>query len=105
MSTPTDTDRTLLTVMASMRALPGQEEVLRQALEALVEPTRGDRGMVSYNLHRGVHDPGLFCFYENWTSEEALEEHLAAPHLANLVSDLDGVIDGEIVIHRVARIA
>lgn len=105
MSTPTDNDRTLLTVMASMRALPGQEEKMRAALEALVEPTQGDRGMVSYNLHRGVHDPGLFCFYENWTSEEALDEHLEAPHLANLMTELDGILDGEIVIHRVARIA
>ena len=39
MPTPTDDDRSLLTVIASMRAAPGKRDELRSALEELVPTT------------------------------------------------------------------
>lgn len=44
MATPTDDRRDLLTVIASMRAKPGQEDQLREALTSLVEPTSKEAG-------------------------------------------------------------
>jgi quinol monooxygenase YgiN len=98
------TDRELLTVMASMKARPGKEQLLREALEALIEPTQHDEGMVAYHLHQGVEDPALFCFYEKWTNAEALDTHLQAPHLVELGTKVEDLLDGDIVIHRVRRI-
>ncbi len=108
MTTPTDDRRDLLTVVATMRANPGKEEELRDALVALVEPTSQEVGYVTYDLHQGVEDSALFCFYENWESGEDLDAHLAAPHLAAFVERIDDLIEGGaggLVIRRVRRIA
>ena len=52
MPTPTGHRRDLLTVIAYMRAAPGQREELRAALEALIQPTSKEKGYVDYDLHR-----------------------------------------------------
>jgi len=69
-----------LTVVAHVHAQPGKEDALRQALLALIEPTRKEEGCVQYDLHEENGKPGNFVFYENWTSQEALDLHMATPH-------------------------
>ena len=108
MTTPTDDRPELLTVIATMRAQPGKEQELRDALVALVEPTTKEAGYVTYDLHQGVEDPALFCFYENWESGEALDAHLRTPHLTEFAGRLDELLDGGaqgLEIRRVRRIA
>ena len=78
----------LVTMIAHMRAKPGQEEELRQALEALIEPTQQDTGYVNYDLHQGNEDPSLFYLYENWESVERHEDHMNRPHLTEFASRL-----------------
>ena len=75
----------LLTVVAHMHAQPGKEDALRQALLALIEPTRKEEGCMQYDLHEENEKPGHFVFYENWTSKAALDRHLASPHLSALL--------------------
>ena len=54
-TTPTATDHRpdLVTVIAHMRAKPGKEQELREALEALIHPTSQEEGYVNYDLHEG----------------------------------------------------
>jgi quinol monooxygenase YgiN len=73
--------QTLLTVVAEMLAKPGREEALRAQILALVDPTRREEGCVQYDVHQSTDEPGRFVFYENWTSREMLDRHLASPHL------------------------
>ena len=107
MTTPTDANRNLLTVIARMRAREGKVEELRDALAALVEPTSKEQGYVNYDLHQGVEDPRWFFLYENWDSAEDLDVHLQAPHLVEFAGRLDELVDesGPLVIERVRRIA
>lgn len=105
MTTPTDDNRDLLTVIASMKAAPGKEDELRDALQALVEPTTKEDGYVNYDLHESVEDPGRFFFYENWHSGEHLDAHLAAPHLVDFIAKIPDLIDGDgLTVNRVRRI-
>jgi quinol monooxygenase YgiN len=106
MTTPTDERRDLLTVIAYMRAKPGKEGELREALEALIEPTAAERGYVNYDLHQGVEDPAVFFFYENWESADALDTHLSAPHLQQFAASMGDLLDdGGLTITRLRRIA
>lgn len=105
MTTPTDSRPELLTVIAFMRAKPAQEVALREALDALIEPTKQEAGYVNYDLHESITDPGLFYFYENWESGEHLDAHLAAPHLQHFVGRLDELLDGDLNIQRLRRLA
>jgi quinol monooxygenase YgiN len=76
----------LLTVVAEIVAKPGKEEETRAALLALIAPTRQEEGFVQYDLHVATDNPAHFLFYENWTSQEMLDRHLAAPHLKHFAS-------------------
>ena len=105
MGTPTDTRRDLLTVIAYMRAKAGKEEQLRDALQALVEPTSKEPGYVNYDLHQGVEDPAVFFFYENWESADAHDAHMQTPHLQRLQSVLDDLLEGGSQVTRLRRIA
>jgi quinol monooxygenase YgiN len=105
-STPTDDNRELLTVVAYMRAAPGKTEDLRAALEALIEPTSQEEGYVNYDLHQGVEDSSFFAFYENWLSAEHLDAHLAAPHLVAFAGKAGDLLDDSgLSVNRVRRIA
>jgi quinol monooxygenase YgiN len=76
----------LLTVVAELLAKPGKEDELRRELLAVVEPTRKEEGCVEYYIHVATDEPGRFIFYENWASREALDRHMATPHLARLLA-------------------
>ena len=105
MTTPTDDRPDLLTVIAHMRAKPGKEDDLRQALTDLVQPTSQEEGFVNYDLHESLEQPGLFYLYENWESAEQLDAHLAAPHLQQFAGSLDDLVEGGLHINRLRRIA
>lgn len=106
MPTPTDERRDLLTVIAYMRAKPGREAELREALEALIKPTTAERGCVNYDLHQGAEDPAVFFFYENWESAQDLDTHLDAPHLRHFSSIMGDLLDEQgLTITRLHRIA
>jgi len=71
----------LLTVVARLRARPGQETELRHQLQRLVTPTRAEAGCVTYELNESKNEPGYFLFYEVWKSDADLDEHFQTSHM------------------------
>jgi quinol monooxygenase YgiN len=84
-----------LTVVAEFQAKPGKEEELRRELLALVEPTRGEKGCVQYDVHEEQGKPGHFLFYENWTSRAELDAHADSAHLKRLFGLVGGMVTEE----------
>lgn len=78
-----------LTVIAIIKAKPGKESALRETLLALIPITRQEPGCIDYELHVSKENPGQFMFYENWTSRQHLDDHLARPHLVALAAKGD----------------
>lgn len=105
MSIPTDENRSLLTVVATMRAKPGREQELQDVLESLIAPTRAEADCVTYALHRGTQDPSVFVFVEHWTDQAALDAHLATPHLQAALPLIPELLDGDLVITPLDRVA
>lgn len=93
-----------LTAVARVRAVPGSEETVRDALIAMVAPTREEEGCLDYRLHEVDSDPGLFCFVALWRSEADLDAHLEEPHIAD---GLAAIADDTeyVVVSRMTRIA
>lgn len=81
-----------VTVVATMQAKPGQEANLREALLALIPPTRREEGCLNYDLHEDPEQPGSFLFHENWTSKAALDAHLANTHLQAFLGKADDLL-------------
>lgn len=87
-----------LTVIAHIRAKPGQESRVRQVLQGLVSPTRAEAGCINYDLHQSQADPALFVFYENWTSEAHLDAHSKSPHIQSFRKVAGEILAGPVEI-------
>ncbi len=87
-----------LTVIAHIRAKPGQESRVRQVLQGLVSPTRAEPGCINYDLHQSQTDPALFLFYENWTSEAHLDAHSKSPHIQSFRKIAGEILAGPVEI-------
>lgn len=71
----------VLTIVAQIKAKPGEEAEIKEVLTGLLAPTRAEDGCLTYDLHVDNEDPGFFLFYENWQSKRQCERHMDAPHL------------------------
>ena len=88
-------------VVGSFAARPGKEREAEEAFRALLDPTHAEDGCILYALHRGVEDPARLTFIERWSSREALDAHLASPHVQEVLDraqDLFGD-SGEITVY------
>jgi quinol monooxygenase YgiN len=89
-----------IVVVGSFTTRSGKEAEATEAFAALVEPTHGERGCLLYALHRGVDDPHRLAFVERWSSREALDAHLAAPHVQQVLVRSDELFEGgEVVVY------
>lgn len=81
-----------LTVIARIKAKPGKEQDLKEALEILVAPTLQEEGCLNYDLHEGVEDSQLLVFYENWKNRELHAKHMNSPHLDDFRAKMDSLL-------------
>lgn len=80
-----------LTIIATIRAKAGHESRAREVLLGMLGPTRAEAGCINYDLHESQEKPGVFAFYENWSSAAHLDAHLKSAHfqaLAKLIPEL-----------------
>ena len=84
--------REAVIVVAQLKAKAGEEEAVRKALLAMVEPTRKEEGCLCYNLHASKSDKSQFMFYEQWASGAALGAHVKTPHMKAMQEATDGRI-------------
>ncbi len=87
-----------IAVVATMKAKTGRTGELKNALQALVAPSRADAGCIRYELHQDTEDEATFVFIEQWESRESLEAHLAQPHLEDFKARIPELLDGPLGI-------
>jgi quinol monooxygenase YgiN len=71
----------VLNIIAVIKAKAGKESETKQALQSIVGPTRAEAGCIDFDLYQSTDDHTTFMFYENWTSREALNDHMQTPHI------------------------
>ncbi|MER7211072.1 putative quinol monooxygenase [Streptosporangium sp. NPDC000239] len=81
-----------LTVIAELLARPGQEDRLRTALEAMIEPSLDEPGCLAYRPYVDPNEPARMVVVEEWTGPEALTEHFATPHFQHVRQVLDLIL-------------
>ncbi len=89
-----------LTLVAFLRAKPGQGDELGRRLFALSEPSRAEAGNINYDLHRSTEDPDVWMLYENWATPSALDEHFEMPYMKEFISKIGEVLAGEMDLRR-----
>lgn len=64
-----------INLCARLKVRAGSEETVKAAAVAIVGPSRAEEGCVSYDVHQAIDDPTVFCWYETWTDQAALDAH------------------------------
>ncbi len=67
-------------VIARWTAREGEEEAVAAAIDALIEPSRAEPGILMYQPHRDPADPRVFVLYEQYVDEAAYAAHGASEH-------------------------
>lgn len=68
-------------LVAKLKAKPEHIDSVKAGLQALVAPTRQEKGCIKYDLHQDQKDPAVFIFIEEWESAEHLQNHSKAAHV------------------------
>ncbi|MFF9688439.1 putative quinol monooxygenase [Streptomyces sp. NPDC014623] len=90
------TSNRYVTVLWEARAKSGKEAEMRAFMTTAVTASRHDAGNIDYEAHQVEGEPGTFVIFERWESREALEGHLQAPRMQDLVPRLLELMDGSI---------
>ena len=79
----------MIKVVFKVELKPGVkiEEYLIMARE-LVSETRKEKGCTAYALHEDINDPTIITTLEEWTDEEALNQHNKSEHVLKIVPEL-----------------
>ncbi|KAF1052856.1 MAG: putative monooxygenase YcnE [Stenotrophomonas maltophilia] len=70
----------MLTLIAIIRAKPGQADALENLLRDMLAPSRAEATCGQYDLHRDIRDADQIYMIEQWRDEAAIAEHEATAH-------------------------
>ncbi|HEX6896540.1 MAG TPA: putative quinol monooxygenase [Bryobacteraceae bacterium] len=59
---------------------PGKAEEFRQALLAVIDPSRAESGCIDLQVFESVREPVHFAIHSEWVDETAFELHARMPH-------------------------
>lgn len=93
-----------VTIIGTVTARPECRSELEAILTQQVAPTRAEAGCINYDFHVDVIDPCIFVFYENWRSQEDLDQHMKMPHLMPLLSEVDRLLARPVEIRHLRMI-
>ena len=79
-------------VIARALARAGKEEQLRNTLVGMLAPTRAEQGCRLYKLYE-ANDRGLFYFYEEWASQDALDRHTETRHYKRPAQNIRALLE------------
>jgi len=85
-------------IVAQATAKPGKSEELGKQLLELVRATRLQDGVLVYDLHRSAQNPDHWLMYEQYTSAEAFDAHIASEPLQKFLAMIPELVEGEVEI-------
>ena len=94
-----------LHVVAIVETSADKSEELKSVCLGLVEPTRKEKGCISYELYQDTKNPGKFTFIENWESQEHLDVHLKTPHLVAAGTAFGKIVTKDLIVITLNKLA
>ena len=73
----------MILIAGTIRIDPSHREGAIEAMSAMMAETVKEQGCVSYVFSPDMHDQALFHLFEEWETQEHLEAHFVAPHMAD----------------------
>ncbi|MFP7477973.1 putative quinol monooxygenase [Terribacillus saccharophilus] len=70
----------MITILATLSAKEGKQELLRKVLADVVTPSRSEEGCMLYAVLESEEHDGTFIFFEKWKDDAAFQAHLETEH-------------------------
>ena|SRR5688572_15704583 len=70
----------MIVLVARVHVKPSKREDFIKVAQGMLEPSRDEKGCISYNFFADTLDSGFFHFFEEWESQEALKKHSQSDH-------------------------
>jgi len=72
-------------ICATWKAKAGEADAVIGLLEQVRRASLDEPGCLLFNVHRSLEDTSVFFLYEQYTSEDAFDEHAASDHVRRFV--------------------
>lgn len=82
----------IISIIAVLKAKPGKTNALKQALKALLLPTRREPGNIEYDLFQLRDTPDVFYVRESWRGQAGLDDHIALPHFQTFILQMNDLL-------------
>jgi len=94
-----------LTIVAGFTAKPGQEQRLRDALDAMITPSLAEEGCLGYQPFTDPNRADRMVIIEEWVSSAALDHHFTLPHFKHVAQVLDEVLAEPFTLRRLTDVS
>ncbi|MET9364611.1 putative quinol monooxygenase [Streptomyces sp. NPDC006632] len=93
-----------LTLVASFVAKPGQEERLRDELNAMIAPSVAEEGCLGYQPFTDPNHLERMIILEEWVDSRALDHHFTLPHFQHVAKVLDEILAESFTLRKLTDI-
>ncbi|NTU43099.1 MAG: antibiotic biosynthesis monooxygenase [Nitrospirales bacterium] len=80
---------TKIVVTLRMNVLPEKRSDLIETIRGMLEPTRVERGCMSFRLYEDIENRDAFVLLEEWATQKDLESHLHTENQQRLLMLMD----------------
>jgi quinol monooxygenase YgiN len=91
-------------VVAFLQVKPDTKQAMEEAVRLCASASRNEAGCLMYSGHWDQGDENRLVFVEHWTSQAALDEHMAQPHFHAFVAAIGDLLESEpeiIILHEI----
>jgi len=81
----------MLVIAGTVTIDPARREEAMTAAVVMMEETRREPGNLAYVFSGDFESEAVVHIFEHWESQEALDAHFAAPHMAKFQKTLAGL--------------
>ena len=90
----------MIVVSGSIYIKPNKVEQAIEAAKVMMEKTAEEQGCISYRFFADIEAPDVFRVFEEWESDEDLQAHFKAAHMANFQKQISGFLAAPPAIRR-----
>jgi len=81
----------VIVIAGVIRIDPARSAEAVAAAREMMEETHKEPGNIAYVFSRDLAEEGLFHLFEKWRSQEDLDLHFGAPHMASFQKKIGGL--------------
>ena len=83
----------MIVVAVRIHVKPSKREEYITMARAMIEPSRAEKGCISYNFYADTVDGNAFLFFEEWESLGALKLHSQTEHFGTYSKQVADVLE------------